>query len=180
VTEGRLARRSLLLGLVLAVACAQPPSDELALAESRVERARQVDANLYSPESIASAEAALQQAQEELRRRKNYRGALRAAARAVRDADDAFREASVARAIDQRRAERLVRETESLLEMASWRGGSAAEPELAALRHRAAEVTRLFEDGVLVEAIAAGEALKPELIELERRFRNAEPPRSSR
>lgn len=166
-----VVRRTLGVACLTTIGCAQPPLDEVALAEARVERARRAEAATFAPLPFEAAEAAVAQARRHLEQAPEYRAALRAAAVATREADEAYRQASVSRAIVARRTARLLREMESLLEMAMERGAAAAPEELEGLRERYAQVEATAARGDLLDALAEGEAVKPALIDFERRFR---------
>ncbi len=71
-----------------------------------------------------------------------------------------------------RKLGRLLFELGGLLEMAADRGAEEEAPaELSALRARYEEVRAMAEERDLLDALADGMALKPELLAFEGRFR---------
>jgi hypothetical protein len=157
---------------LLAAGCAQAPARELEIAASRVELARNEDAALFAPALFRDAESSLAEAKRLLSAEGDYLGAVQAAAHSTIRADEAFLLASTARTAVMQKLDRLLTELESLLAIAVDRGASeTASQELASLRSRYEGVRRLFEERDLFEALAAGTALKPELVAFEARFR---------
>jgi hypothetical protein len=159
---------SLSLGTVLAVACAQPPDEELALVGERIASARAAEAAVFAPELLDDAVSGLAEA-EGLVRQSEHAAAIRAAAEASLAAEDAATEATAERALVVQRFERLRSELRALLEIAASRG---ADPEaLHPLRDRCDHVDTVAEQGDLLGALGEAVALKPELLAFEQRFR---------
>ncbi|MGH9336531.1 MAG: hypothetical protein ACRD21_22565, partial [Vicinamibacteria bacterium] len=101
-----------------------------------------------------------------------YRAALRSAAHSSLRANEAARKAGAERTVAVRRLDQLLFELESLIEMAAQRVASAeAEKELAAFRASFGAVRTMAEERDFLDALAAGAALKPELLAFEERFR---------
>jgi hypothetical protein len=154
---------------LLLAACAQPPTKELAIAAARVEAAREQDAALFAPELLAEAESSLAEARRLAREGREFLPSIQAAAHATLRANEAFSRASADRIVAVRRLDRLLHELESLLEMAAHRGGESED--LSALRARYDAIRMLVEKRALHDALAAGMALKPELLAYEARLR---------
>jgi hypothetical protein len=158
--------------LLLVVGCAQPPTDELAIAAARVDAARNEDAAVFATELFAEAESSLAEAQRLSRDEGNFLGAIQAAAHATVRANEAFARASSERIVVVRKLDRLIYELGSLLEMAAYRGAeSEAAAELSSFRARYEAVRAMEEKRDLLAALGAGTALKPELLAFEERFR---------
>ncbi len=158
--------------LLLGAGCAQPPTRELEITTLRVEAAREQDAALFAPGLFAEAESSLAEAQRLAATEGNYLSAIQAAAHATLRANEAFFRARSERIVVVRKLDRLLFELESLLEMAAHRGAAAEAPlELASFQSRYGEVRTMVEERDLLDALAAGAALKPELVAFEARFR---------
>jgi len=165
-------RRSFGFWLLLALGCAQPPTHELEITASRVEAARQQDAAVFAPELFTEAESSLAEAQRLASIERDYLAAIQAAAHSTLRANEAFFRASSERIVVVRRLDQILFELEGLLEMAADRGAEEEAPaELAALRARYEEVRAMAEERDLLDALADGTALKPELLAFEERFR---------
>jgi hypothetical protein len=164
--------RSSFAFLLLASGCAQPPTDELAIAAARVEAAREQDAAAFAPELFAEAESSLAEAQRLARDERNFLGAIQAAAHATLRANEAFSRASSERIVALRKLDRLLFELRSLLEMAADRGAASEAPaELSGFHSRYEAIRTMVEKHDLLAALGAGSALKPELLAFEDRFR---------
>jgi len=170
MTRGRLTATATALGLVVAAACAQPPTKELALVGERVEAAKRVGAELFAPELLAQAEAGLAQAERLVETEHAHREALRAASEASLAAEDALRSAESTRAAVERKLDYLRAELDALLEIAVSRGAEESD-ELRALRERCAHVGTVAASGDVLGALGEATALKPELLAFERRYR---------
>ncbi len=165
-------RSSVPMLLLLGVACAQPPTRELEIAAARVDSARQQDAAVFAPDLFAEAESSLAEAQRLAASERNYLAAIQAAAHSTLRADEAFSRASSERIVVVRKLDRLLFELESLLEMAADRGATEKAPlELESLRARYDAIRAMADKRDLLAALAAGTALKPELVRLEERVR---------
>jgi len=71
-----------------------------------------------------------------------------------------------------RKLDQLLFELGSLLEMAADRGAREEAPsELSAFQSRYEAIRAMVKERDLLDALAAGAALKPELLEFEERFR---------
>ncbi len=167
-----MTRRSVACVFFLAAAgCAQPPTDELDITASRVEAARQQDAATFAPELFAEAESSLAEAQRLAATERDYLAAIQAAAHSTLRANEAFFRASSERIVVVRRLDQILFELESLLEMAEHRGAAEEAPaELSALQSRYEAIRAMVEARDLIDALAAGMALKPELLAFEERF----------
>ncbi len=158
--------------VLLLVGCAQPPTRELEITKARVEMAQRQDAGIFAPELFAEAKSSLAEAQRLADVERDYLGAIQAAAHATLRANEAFSRASAERIFVVRRLDHLVFELGSLLEMAALRGAKEARTaELAALQARFDAVRAMVERRDLLEALAVGTALKPELLTFEQEFR---------
>ncbi len=162
----------LVLLVFLLGGCAQPPTQELEITKARVELARQEDAAIFAPELLADAESSLAEARRLADVERNYLAAIQAAAHSTLRANEAFLRASSERAVVVRKLDQLVFELQSLIEMAGARGAKdKAGAELAALQTRVDAVLAMVDRRDLLEALAVGTALKPELVAFEKRFR---------
>jgi len=168
-----MTRRSFAGVLFLAAAgCAQPPTHELEITASRVESARHQDAAIFAPELFAEAESSLAEAQLLAATERDYLAAIQAAAHSTLRANEAFFRASSERIVVVRRLDQILFELEGLLEMVADRGAEEEAPaELSALRSRYEEVRAMAAERDLLDALADGMALKPELLAFEGRFR---------
>lgn len=158
--------------LVLASGCAQPPTHELEITAARIEAARQQDAAVFAPELFAEAERSFAEAHRLAGLEGDYLAAIQAAAQSTLRANEAFFRASSERTLVVRMLDRLLFELGSLLEMAADRGATeGAADELAAFQSRYEAIRAMVDDRDLLNALAAGTALKPELLAFEERFR---------
>jgi hypothetical protein len=165
----RSAAGSLLLFLG---GCAQAPEKELEMTKARVELARQQDAAVFAPELFAEAESSLAEAQRLAQVEGNYLAAIQAAAHSTLRANEAFYRASSERIVVIRRLDQLMFELASLLDMAARRDGRhEARKELEPFQIRFDAIRAMIAGRDLLDALAVGTALKPELVELEKRFR---------
>jgi hypothetical protein len=165
-------RRSFCIWLLLAAGCAQPPTQELEITAARVEAARREDAAVFAPELLAEAESSLATARRLAASEGNYVAAIQTAAHSTLRANEAFFRASSQRIVVVRKLDQLLFELEGLLEMAADRGAEEEAPaELSALRARFEEIRAMVAERDLLDALAAGTALKPELVAFESRFR---------
>jgi hypothetical protein len=98
---------ALLCGLLLCVACSEPPRKELDRAQAAVDRARQAGADEYAHDAFASATTALQAANDAVTQR-DYRLALSHAIDASERADEAARQAESGRNAARAEAERAL------------------------------------------------------------------------
>jgi hypothetical protein len=162
------------LGLVLlAGACAQAPTRELEITAARVELARLQDASIFAPELFADAESSLAEARRLAEVEEDYLAAIQAAAHSTLRANEAYERASSERTFVVRRLDQLLFELRGLLEMAELRGAKERAPdELAALQTRFDAVSSMVEERDLLEALAVGTALKPDLVVFEARLRS--------
>jgi len=145
--------------------CAQPPTHELEISAARVEAARQLDAAIFAPELFAEARRLAAS-------EGDYLAAIQAAAHSTLRANEAFFRASSERSVSLRKLQQLRFELESLLEMAAYRGATAEAPtELSAFQSRYEAIRAMVKERDLLDALAAGTALKPELVAFEKRFR---------
>ena len=156
--------------ILSAAGCAQPPSQELEMAEARIEVARASEAALFAAEPLASAEAAIAEARRLADEEKAYRGAILVAGEAVEHADEAVRESIIEKRIVFRKLTRCLGELEGLIAIAESRG--ATPEELAPFELRYQGVRTLGDSGDLLAAIAEAEAFKPELLLFEQQFRD--------
>jgi hypothetical protein len=169
-----IGRRAAGIAALLLGACAQAPTHELEITKARVEMARQQDAAIFAPELFADAESSLAQAQRLVDVEGNHLAAIQAASHATLRANEAFARASSERIVVVRRLDQLLFELGGLLEMAALRGASEkSADELAAFRTRFDAVRTMVEGRDLLEALAIGNTLKPELVAFEERFRDA-------
>jgi len=168
-----MTRRSLAgVFLLVASGCAQPPTHELDITASRVEAARQQDGAVFAPELFAEAESSLAEAQRLASIERDYLAAIQAAAHSTLRANEAFFRASSERIVVVRKLDQLLFELEGLLEMAGDRGAAEEAPaELSAFRSRYEAIRAMVDEHDLLDALAAGMALKPELLAFEERFR---------
>lgn len=158
--------------ILLSAGCAQPPTRELEIAAARLDAARQKDAAVFAPELFAEAERSFAEANRLAELEGDYLAAIQAAAHSTLRADEAFSRASSERIVVVRKLDRILFELESLLEMAADRGALEEAPtELAAFRSRYEAIRAMVEERDLLDALAAGTALKPELLSFEERFR---------
>jgi hypothetical protein len=158
--------------LLLAGGCAQPPARELEIAAARVDSARREDAAVFAPDLFSQAESSLAEAQRLLSSERDYLAAIQAAAHSTLRANEAFSRATSERRVVVQKLDRLLFELQSLLEMAEYRGASEKAPlELASLRARYKAIRKIADQRDLLAALAAGTALKPELVSFEARFR---------
>ena len=165
-------RRPSYFFFLLAAGCAQPPTHELEITASRVEAARQQDAAVFAPELFSEAESSLVEAQRLAKLEGDYLAAIQAAAHSTLRANEAFFRASSERIVVVRKLDQLLFELEGLLEMAATRGAEEQAPaELSALRSRYEEVRAMAEERDLLDALADGTTLKPELLAFEEKFR---------
>jgi hypothetical protein len=102
------------LGLSL-TSCDQPPSKEIAAAESSLSRAREEGADRYAPVGFQEAEKALEVARQRINE-KDYRGALSSATEAADKARSASQQASAAKAVARGNAETARAEVQALLD----------------------------------------------------------------
>jgi len=167
-----MTRRTPVLLLLLASGCAQPPTHELEISAARVEAARQLDAAIFAPELFAEAESSLAEARRLAASEGDYLAAIQAAAHSTLRANEAFFRASSERSVSLRKLQQLRFELKSLLEMAAYRGATAQAPtELSAFQSRYEAIRAMVKERDLLDALAAGTALKPELVAFEKRFR---------
>jgi hypothetical protein len=111
-----LRAAALALALV-AVACEQPPTKEIAAAQQQVERARTIGAEQYAPDRFKQAESALALAQQKLEAR-DYRAALSAANDAAESARIAINNTGPAKSAARNSAELALGEIRSALDRA--------------------------------------------------------------
>ena len=176
-----MRRSSFSVFILLSAGCAQPPTHELEIGAARVEAARQQDAAVFAPELFAEAESSLAEAQRLAANESDYLAAIQAAAHSTLRANEAFSRASSERIVVVRRLDQLLFELGSLLEMAADRGAREEAPsELSAFQSRYDAVRAMVKERDLLDALAAGAALKPELLLLEERFRQDAPPHPSK
>ncbi len=168
-----MRRRSFACIFVLvAEGCAQAPRAELEISAARVEAAREQDAAVFAPELFAEAESFLAEAERLSAKERNYLAAIQAAAHSTLRANEAFHRASSERIVVVRRLDQLLFELGSLLEMAADRGAREQAPaELSAFLPRYEAIRAMVKERDLLDALAAGRALKPELVAFEKRFR---------
>ena len=165
-------RCSFCVFILLVAGCAQPPTHELEISAARVEAARQQDAAVFAPELFAEAESSLAEAQRLAASEGDYLAAIQAAAHSTVRANEAFFRASSERIVVVRKLDQLLFELGSLLEMAADRGATEEAPtELSAFHSRCEAIRAMVKDRDLLDALAAGTALKPELLSFEERFR---------
>jgi hypothetical protein len=111
--------RAAAIGLALmAVACEQPPTKEIAAAQEQVERARTIGAEQYAPDRFKQAQNALALAQQKLDAR-DYRAALSAANDAAESARIAINNTGPAKSAARNSAEMAMSEIRSALERAA-------------------------------------------------------------
>ena len=162
----------LIVFIVLIVGCAQPPTRELEITAARVEAARQKDAAVFAPELFAEAESSLAEAERLAASEGDYLAAIQAAAHSTVRANEAFFRTSSERIFVVRKLDQLLLELGSLLEMAAYRGAATEAPaELSAFQSRYEVIRAMVKERDLLDALAAGTALKPELLAFEERFR---------
>src|SRR5262245_26941047 len=104
----------LLLGLAPA-ACEQPPTKEIAGAESAVQQARAYGASDFAPERFGEAQAALDDAHKRVQA-KDYRGALSSALDAAEKSRLASQAATAAKALARNAAEVAEAEVQAALD----------------------------------------------------------------
>jgi len=167
-----MKRQLPLASFVVLAGCAQPPTHELEIAAARLEAARSQDAAVFAPEIFGEAEASLAESTRLAEIEGDYLAAIQAAAHSTVRANEAFLRASSERIVVLRKLDQLLFELESLLEMAADRGAAEEAPaELSALQSRYQAIRAMVEERDLLDALAAGTALKPELLAFEERFR---------
>jgi hypothetical protein len=165
-------RSSFSVFLLLSAGCAQPPTHELAIGAARVEAARQLDAAVFAPELFAEAESSLAEAERLAVKERDYLAAIQAAAHSTLRANEAFSRARSERIVVVRKLDQLLFELGSLLEIAADRGAMEEAPtELSAFRSSYEAIRAMVKERDLLDALAAGTALKPKLLAFEERFR---------
>jgi hypothetical protein len=97
----------LILILIPAAGCSEPPRKEIDQAQTAVELAKTAGADKFAPEEYAAAMAGLQKARDAVEQR-DYRQALSYAIDARQRAQDAIRQAADAKAKAQRETDSLV------------------------------------------------------------------------
>lgn len=158
--------------ILLSASCAQPPTHELAITAARVEAARQQDAAIFAPALFAEAEGSFAEANRLAELEGDYLASIQAAAHSTLRANEAFFRASSERIVVVRKLDQLLFELGSLLEMAEYRGATEEAPaELSAFQSRYQAIRAMVKERDLLDALAAGTALKPELLSFEERFR---------
>ena len=132
-TGGPMSRRFVpaLVAILLAGACAEPPTKEHEQAEAAVASARAADAATYAPEDLQAAEAALQKYDEAVAQR-DYRQALGLAIDARDHAYEAAKHAGETKAAAQADARRLAAEVQALSATGNARLASPTGPRLSA------------------------------------------------
>jgi hypothetical protein len=176
-------RRPLLLLACLALcSCEQPPSKEVAAAESQVELARQAGAEQYAPARLHEAEAAIQDAHRKVGE-KDYRGALSSASDAADKARGAAKAAAAAKALTRGAAEMAQAEARIALDEAAKvkaealkaRVPEAAFEELEPRAHKVSQdleaAAATLKRGDLLEAQKASVAIKAEAAALPAEYR---------
>jgi hypothetical protein len=156
--------RFLLLSLAITT-CAQPPNQEVEIGKLRVARAREAGAATYAADLLQQAEDALAEAQEALSHPDGYHQAVQSAATACIRADAARAQASEEKQRKHRRADRLLRECEALMEQARSMGeeGSRRQSLMSfSLRHES--LRTMLEAGNVSEAHDGARQLKDELL----------------
>src|SRR5262249_19833659 len=104
----------LALGLSL-TSCDQPPSKEIAAAESSLSRAKEDGAELYAPVGYQEAQKALEAARQKIDE-KDYRGALSSATEAADKARMASQQAGAAKTVARGNAEMARAEVQAALD----------------------------------------------------------------
>jgi hypothetical protein len=136
---------------LLAAACEQPPSKEVAAAEASLAQARTDKADVFAPEQFREAQAALAEAERKVQA-KDYRGALSSALDAAEKARAASIAAASARALARSAADLAMGEAQIALDEVA---------EIRAQATRAKVPDKAFEELLvpLAEAQAAVDAL---------------------
>lgn len=130
-------RQSLaLFSVVWLVSCDQPPTRELAAAETALTQAREAEADKYAPNRFREAEAALNQAKQRVDA-KDYRAALSSANDATDRAKAAAKAAATAKTLAQSGTDLTLAQIQAALDEAL----AEREAATATGRHEAATAT---------------------------------------
>ena len=119
----------LLLCVVAASACSEPPNKERDQAVGAVAAARAADAAIYAPAELNAATSALEKYDAAVAQR-DYRLALSLALEAASAANEAAKRAGNEKAAARSRAEGLVSELDALLKTAAARLAGSATPRV--------------------------------------------------
>lgn len=174
----------LLLGLV-AAACEQPPTKEIAAADASLQQARADGADVFAPDRFGEAQAALSDAHKRVQA-KDYRGALSSALDAAEKSRLASQAATAARALARNAAEVAEAEAQAALDEVTEIRAQAAktkvpetvfEPLLPRATEAGAaldELVKALADGKLAEAQKMAADLKTRVAPLPGLFREAQ------
>lgn len=177
-------RKALVLAALPLLACAQPPTKEIAAAEAAIEQARRDEADLYARERFGDAEAALRLARQKVDE-KDYRAALKAAMDAGEEAKAASAAVASAKVLAKSAAEMASAEVQAALDEVALVQEEAAkakvpdeafaelQPRLDAARQAVTSVAEALEKGDLLLAQKAGGEAKAATASLAADFRAA-------
>ncbi len=172
------------LAALLLAACDQPPTKEVAAAESALDAARKEGADRYASERFKEAESALQAARAKVQE-KDYRGALSSATDAADKARSAVQQAGAARTVARSNAELARAEVQAALDdVAAIREEATKgkipekifedlEPAAEAVRQGLDGVAKALENGELLEAQKLATDLKAQAAPLPARYKEA-------
>jgi chromosome segregation ATPase len=179
-----LKATALVVGVLLAVACQQPPTREITAAEAAVEAARKAGADHYAADRWREAEAALRAARDKIQA-KDYRGALSSANEASEKSRSAVQAVQSARALARSAVQLARAEIEAEIEevdairqeaanaKVSDEAFAGVEPQLAEAREALARVGETLEHGEPLEAQKAAAELKAQAAGLPEAYRQA-------
>lgn len=179
-----MRRLVLLLASTTFIACDEPPTREIAAAETQLESARTTGAERYAPERFREASAALEAARQHVQK-KDYREALSSARAAAERARMAAQGAAAARTLARGAAAVTKAEIQATLEDAEAvvkealsakipeRAFEPHWPRLQAASDDLKRLNELLDGGDALEAREAAAALKAQIADLPAAFREA-------
>jgi hypothetical protein len=148
-------------------ACAQPPTQEIEIAASRIAQAREEGASTYAAHRFRQAEDALALAQEALSHPRQYRQAVEAASLACISVDEARARTFKEKEKIHRWADRFLRECKALMEQAHSLSPEIRHTEsMESFLLRYDSLTTVLEAGNVSEAYEGASRLKEDLLRL--------------
>jgi hypothetical protein len=165
---------ALLVMILLAAGCSEPPNKEINQAQGAIDAARAAGAEQYAPEAFTAATAALQQSHEAVDQR-DYRLALSRAIDASERAQDAAKAAADGKATARSQAELIVSTTNAAalaLEAKLQAADAARVParDLAGPRRTAKDASLTLQkaraalkSGAYLDAISGVKGLEPQI-----------------
>lgn len=165
-------RAAAILLVLVSWGCAQPPKREVEMAADRLEKSRTAGAAEFAADLLNEAESALREAEGALSERRNYRKAIRAAARACLRADEARDKTTGEKERVHRSVDRLLKECRALIEEARSLGAETTRSEeLDSYSSRLEPIQKPLDEGRVSEALEGASQLKNDLLDFHERLK---------